>query len=192
MGLIRAAVFPLLLLSTAALPCTDIVPAPEYAKTRMAEATVVFRGTVIERTALPERSDMAAKRYAVKFRVNEYWKGSPASTLILYEAVTLLYNPCSWSRQPKPGGVYLVYALEKRATDEIMSDQDRQILPSLLPSSLPRDTTFRLWYGWTDIMPEGTAMLVEIFGGGEVSDLNVQRCIKVLGTGQTPAGEAKR
>ncbi len=190
--MIRAAAFTLLLLSTTALPCTIVVPDPANAKTRMAEATIVFRGTVIERTALPERSDMAAKRYAVKFRVNEYWKGSPANTLILYEATTLLYNPCSWSRPPEPGRVYLVYAVEKRAKDEIMSDQDRKILPSLLPSSLPRDTTFRLWYGWTDIMPEGTAMLVESFGGGDVRDLNVQRCIEVLGTGQTPAGEAKR
>lgn len=190
--MIRAAVFLLLFLSTTALPCTCVVPVPEYAKARMADATVVFRGTLIERTALPERSDMAAKRYAVKFRVHEYWKGSPANTLILYEAATLLLPVCSCSRPPEPGKVYLVYAVEKRARDEIMSDQDREILPFLLPSSLPRDTTFRLWYGWTDIIPEGTAMLVESFGGGDVTDSNVQRCIEVLGTGQTPAGEAKR
>ena len=191
MDVIRAAVFPLLFLSTAALPCNCVVPDPAYAKTRMAEATIVFRGTVIERKALPERSDMAAKRYAVKYRVNEYWKGSPASTLILYEATTTLLPICSCSLPPEPGMVYLVYAVEKPAKDEIISDQDRKILPSRLPSSLPRDTTFRLWYGWTDIMPEGTAMLVESFGGGHVADPSVQRCIEVLGTGQTPAGEAK-
>jgi hypothetical protein len=135
---------------------------------------------------------MAAKRYAVKFRVDEYWKGSPANTLILYEFTTKLNFGGSCSGPPEPGKAYLLYAVEERAKDHIMSDGEREGLPLLLPSSLPRDTTFRLWSGWTDIMPEGTAMLVRSFGGGDVTDPNVQLCLEVLGIGQRPAGEAKR
>jgi hypothetical protein len=46
------------------------------------------------------------KRYAVKFRVNEYWKGSPANTLILYETSASPYDLCPLSLTREMGGVY--------------------------------------------------------------------------------------
>jgi len=66
-------------------PCSCVTTANSTAKELMADDAVVFRGTVVERKTLPSRTEMKDRsRFAITFRVNEYWKGSPGRTLVIY------------------------------------------------------------------------------------------------------------
>jgi len=67
-----------------ALACT-CVTAPNDVRTPLNEATVVFRGAVVERKTLPLRDEKHTRgRYAIAFRVEEYWKGAPAPRITIY------------------------------------------------------------------------------------------------------------
>jgi hypothetical protein len=71
--------------SITALPCTCVTAVNPTAKTMMADDAVVFRGVVTARKTLPSRAEMRGRnRYAISFRVDEYWKGSPGRTLVIY------------------------------------------------------------------------------------------------------------
>ncbi len=75
----------LAVVSVPALPCTCVSAVSSTAKTARNDDPVVFRGAVIERKLLPQRIEMKGRRrYAITFRVDEYWKGSPDRTLVLY------------------------------------------------------------------------------------------------------------
>ena len=80
----------------------------------MSEVSVVFQGTVLERKTLPQRGEMRGRgRYAITFRVNEYWKGSPGRSVIVYgvDAGT----DCRGDGGYAVGMNYLVYADEVEA-----------------------------------------------------------------------------
>ncbi len=132
----------------------------------MNDASTVFRGFVVARKPLPQRAEMKGRgRYAVTFRVDEYWKGSPGSSVILYgvDAGT----DCLGDGGFEVGKNYLVYAAEMPARDVFMGDV--------------------FWYGWTDVLPVGTQMLVPqtaCMPGGETS--KVQKALGELGKGRSP------
>ncbi len=133
----------------------------------MSGQSVVFRGTVLDRKTQPPRPEMKGRgRYAITFRVDEYWKGSPGQTIIIYG---LDSGPdCMGDGGYKVGKNYLVYAYEQDVKDVIMGKI--------------------FWYGWTDVLPEGTKMLVPntaCMPGGESSA--VRKAIQQLGKGCIPA-----
>jgi hypothetical protein len=132
----------------------------------MEEASLVFRGVVLERKILPQRAEMKGRgRYAITFRVDEYWKGSPAASLVVYGMDG--GTDCQDGGEYQVGKGYLVYAFQTAATD-------------MWPEG-------HFWYGWTDILPEGTRMLVPLTAcmpGGEIRA--VKRALRQLGKGRIP------
>ena len=158
----------LLLLVSPALPCTCVVPLKADAKAAMTEVSLVFRGRVIERKELLQRVEMKGRRrYAVTFQVDEYWKGSPGKRVTLYgmDAGTDCLGDSGYAE----GKSYLVYASESDVKDVVL------------------DGLF--WYGWLDVLPAGTKMLVPQTActpGGESSV--VRDAIRQLGKGRVPPG----
>jgi hypothetical protein len=129
----------------------------------MREASVVFRGTVLERRVLPRHPEMRGRgRFAITFRVDKYWKGSPASTIVVY-GVDPGTDCMGWG-DVEVGKSYLLYAIEQEAKDYVLDDY--------------------FWIGWADVLPKGTRMLVPeaCAPGGEVSE--VQTVLRQLGKGR--------
>ena len=139
----------------------------------MNDASVVFRGTVLERLALPQRSEMKGRgRYAITFRVDEYWKGTPGRRVTLYGVDG--GTDCLGDGGYEVGKDFLVYASERDVQDVTYDGL--------------RDGPF--WYGWTDVLPRGTKMLVPQTActpGGESSA--VRKNLRELGKGRIPAKE---
>jgi hypothetical protein len=162
-----------LFLAVPALSCTCVVAKNSNARTAMSDASVVFRGTVLERLALPQRSEMKGRdRYAITFRVDEYWKGLPGRRVTLYGVDG--GTDCLGDGGYEVGKDYLVYASEQDVQDVTYDGL--------------RDGP--LWYGWTDVLPRGTKMLVPqtaCMPGGQTS--SVRKSLRALGKGRTPANE---
>ena len=132
----------------------------------MADDAVVFRGVVVERKTLPSRAEMRGRnRYTITFRVDEYWKGSPGRTLVIFGLDP--GTDCLGDGGYQVGKAYLVFASEQRAKDILLGDY--------------------FWYGWKDILSEGSAMLVPDTAckpGGEVA--KVRTALDELGPGRVP------
>jgi hypothetical protein len=132
----------------------------------MTYAAVVFRGKVVERKALPTRDDMHSRgRYAITFRVDEYWKGSPASTIVIYGVDP--GTDCMGDGGYEAGQAYLVYAAEVEVKDISLNDH--------------------ILLGWADLLPEGTKILVPdtaCMPGGEAS--KARKALRELGKGKRP------
>ena len=130
----------------------------------MTDASVVFRGTVVERKTLARRAEMGGRgRYAIIFRVDEYWKGSPSTQVTIYGMDD--GTDCLGGADYALGKGYLVYAKEAESND-VMLDDDH------------------FWYGWSDILPKGTKMLLPMVAcmpGGEAT--KVRRALRQLGRG---------
>ena len=158
----------LLLIAVPALPCTCVSAKGSNARTAMADVTVVFRGTVVQRKTLPQRVEMSGRgRYAITFRVDEFWKGSVGRNVNVY--VVDSGTDCLGDGSYEAGKNYLVYADEVDVRDVFL------------------DGKF-FWYGWTDVLPKGTKMLVPEIGcspGGETS--SVKKAIRELGKARMPA-----
>lgn len=127
---------------------------------------MVFRGRVIERKTLPVHRDMRGRgRYAITFRVDEYWKGPVPSTITIYGMDD--GTDCLGGGFYRVGQSYLVYAGEGTSKDVKLEDY--------------------FWYGWTDVLAEGTKMLfprLTCTPGGEVS--KVGAALRELGKGMRP------
>jgi hypothetical protein len=141
------------------------------AKTIMADDAAVFRGVVIDRKTLPARAEMRGRnRYAITFRVAEYWKGSPEEILVIYGL-----DPgadCLGDGGYQIGKEYLVYAIEQRAKDVLLDGY--------------------FWYGWEDVLPRGTTMLIPDTAckpGGEVA--KARQALHELGRGRSPSRSTK-
>ena len=107
------------------------------------------------------------KRFAITFRVDEYWKGSPGRSLVVYGMDP--GTDCLGDGEYRVGNEYLVYAREQRSEDVLMGDY--------------------FWYGWKDILPEGSAMFVPdtvCTPGGEVA--GARSALTELGPGRVPKG----
>ena len=137
----------------------------------MADDSVVFRGVVTAKKALPARPDLKRNGYAITFRVDEYWKGSPGRTLVIYGVDP--GTDCQGGGEYQVGKSYLVFAVAHAATD-VLSGND-------------------FWYGWKDMLPEGSVMLVPDTAckpGGEIP--KVKASLDQLGPGRAPSAAAKR
>lgn len=162
----RAFAKVVVLLSAAlpAVPCTCVEPIGANAKTQMAEDTIVFGGTVIERKTLPLRDDRHTRgRYAIIFRVEEYWKGSPASTIVIYGMDS--GTDCMGDGGYKVGKAYLVYGQEQEVKAMWLDGQH--------------------WLLWDDLFSDGTKILVPDTActpGGEVS--KARKALRQLGKGK--------
>jgi hypothetical protein len=156
----------LLLAALPALPCSCVVAVNSNARTAMNSISLVFRGTVAQRETLPRRADMKGRdRYAISFQVEEYWKGSPGRKVTLYGLDG--GTDCLGDGGYEIGKSYLVYASEQAAED------------------VQLEGTF--WYGWTDVLPPGSKMLVPqtaCMPGGESSSM--RNAIRQLGKGRVP------
>jgi hypothetical protein len=126
---------------------------------------------VLERKILPPRAEMRRRnRYAITFRVDEYWKGAPGRKVVIYGLDP--GTDCLGDGGYLTGRAYLVFALEQRVKDVRLADY--------------------FWYGWTDVLPEGSAMLVPDAAckpGGEVA--KVRAALNRLGPGRVPAAGPK-
>jgi hypothetical protein len=167
-GMNRFAFLGLLAVSVPALPCTCVSAAGSTAKTMVKDYAVVFRGTVVERELLPQRVEMKGRRrFSITFRVGEYWKGSPDRMRILYGVDN--GTDCMGDGGYEVGRNYLVYAGDQVVKDVIL------------------DNAF-FWFGWTDVLPEGTHMLVPraCAPGGETTTVEARTALRELGRARTP------
>lgn len=128
-------------------------------------ATVVFRGTVLKSEPLAVHPEMRGRtRFAVTLRVSEYWKGNRGETVTLYD---LAPGTDCMGEGLRPDKEYLIFASEEGARDYRF------------------DNLF--WFGWTDVLPAGTAMLQPMGTlGGELSDSIVRSNMRHLGRGRNP------
>jgi hypothetical protein len=136
-------------------------------------AAVVFRGTVTARKPLAVLTEMRGRgRYAITFRVDEYWKGPRQPTVVVYGLDD--GSDCLGGSGFEVRKDYLIFASEQPSQDVF----------------LPGGTT--LWYGWTDVVAKGTPMLVPkaCAPSGETSKIFVMNALSRLGKGSPPI-EAK-
>jgi len=128
-------------------------------------ASAVFRGTVIEKKLMPARTEMNGRgRYAITFRVDENWKGARQRTIVIYGLDD--GTDCMGGSSYTVGKNYLVFASEETSQDVYL------------------DGT-HLWFGWTDVLPQGTPMLVTMActPSGETSQGFVRDALKGLRKG---------
>ena len=96
---------------------------------------MVFRGTVTARKPLAVLTEMRGRgRYAITFRVDEYWRGPRQPTVIVYGLDN--GSDCLGGSGFEVGKDYLIFASEQPSQDVFR----------------PGGTTF--WYGWTDVVPQ--------------------------------------
>jgi hypothetical protein len=151
-----------------ALPCTCVTAVGSNARTAMIGESVVFRGTVLKKMTLPLGAEMKGRnRYAITFGVDEFWKGAPGRTVTIYGLDD--GTDCLGGSFYQVGKSYLVYASEQEAKDVRIGDLFR--------------------YEWTDILAEGTKMLMyhACTPGGKVPQVNAT--LRQLGKGRVPATE---
>ena len=148
-------------------PCTCVfAEGSNFAETAMSAASVVFRGTVLQTKTLPQRVEMRGRsRYAITFRVSEYWKGSLGRSIAIYSVDA--GTDCLGGGRYEVGKTYLLYASEMEAKDVLLGG--------------------RFWYGWTDVIPEGTKMLVPTACAPSGDGGDKKTVHRDLGKGKIPA-----
>jgi hypothetical protein len=132
-------------------------------------ASAVFRGTVTDKKLMPARTEMKGRgRYEITFRVDEHWKGSRRRMIVIYGLEE--GTDCMGGASYEVGKNYLVFASEQLSQDVSL------------------DGT-RMWFGWTDVLPKGTPMLVPAAcaPSGETSKTFVRDALNQLGKGSPPA-----
>lgn len=151
--------------AASAWACTCV--GPDNAKEAAKSIPIVFRGTVSHVEKLPEHPKMRGRqRFAVTFVVDTYWKGESEAALTLYD---LSPGTDCKGHGYEQGRTYLVFAQSSKSYDVILDS-----------------TTF--WYGWTDLLPEGSRMLepASCAPGGQVDRDPVRKWIRELGRGKHP------
>jgi hypothetical protein len=165
--MIKVATFALLSLATIdqAAACTCVSAVGANARTEMKDASLAFRGVVLEVKPLSQHSETRRGRFAITFRVDRYWKGPSARTVTLYDLDP--GTDCQGFGY-EAGKEYLVYAYLSEAEDYRM-DKD-------------------LWFGWTDILAPGTKMLrpMACTPGGLTSKRWAKKAMSELGRGFAP------
>jgi hypothetical protein len=149
------------------IACSCVSAVATTPRSEVTNAELVFRGTVLESKRLPQHSDSNVRqRYAVTFRVNRLWKGTPNETATLYD---LSPGTDCQGFGFEVGKEYLVYASQAVAEDFKIGE--------------------RLFYAWTDILTPGTQMLrpIPCTYGGLTSDKGVKNSLSGLGPGKAPA-----
>jgi hypothetical protein len=135
-------------------------------------ASVVFRGTVTDRQTLAARPEMPdRKRYAITFRVDEYWDESVQRSIVIYGLDDSA--DCMGGSSLEVGKNYLVFATARPSEDVYLT---------------PDVGKKRFWYSWTDVLPEGTPvlMLTACAPTGETVQPFVKEALQRLGKGKAP------
>jgi hypothetical protein len=106
------------------------------------------------------------QRYAITFQIAEYWKGSPGKTVALYGMQS---GTSCGDDAYEVGKSYLIYASDQPVKD------------------LTAGNFF--FYGWTDVLPEGTRMLIPQTAcsfGGKTDEPLAGNSLNELGEGRIP------
>ena len=106
----------------------------------MKTSSVVFRGVVVAKRKLPSSEKMQGSVYAVTYRVDEYWKGSPAREVVIYGMANVFSGRCEGWGDVLVGKEYLIYAFEREVNDEYNQSD-------------------RTWIEYVDVIPKGTRIL---------------------------------
>jgi hypothetical protein len=124
----------------------------------------------MEVATLPVRPEMKGRgRVKVIFEVLRYWKGKPNSLVTLYDLSLGESGDCM-GYGFQIGKEYLVYA-QSTISKDVRPDPDF------------------FWYGWTDVIPVGTPMLVPAMAcspGGDVKRSYTRAALRRLGAGEKP------
>src|SRR5258708_446349 len=107
----------------------------------MRTSSVIFRGVVVGKRKLPAPERIHESVYAVTYRVDEYWKGSPARELVIYGMADVFPGRCEGWGDVSVGKEYLIYAFESEVKDG--------------PYSQPE----RTWIEYVDVIPKGTKIM---------------------------------
>jgi hypothetical protein len=149
-----------------AVACTCVnTPDPKH---DLKSSTMAFKGTVLKSEPLPQHPKMRGRgRYAVTFEVVEYWKGNPGPKVTLHDVDP--GTDCKGAGY-EVGHSYLLFAYETKSTG-VQMDPDY------------------FWFGWTDVLPEGTSMLVPTVActtGGDLANPVIRKYARRLGRGRAP------
>jgi hypothetical protein len=84
----------------------------------MRTSSLIFRGVVVGKIKLPAPERIQGSVYAVTYRVDEYWKGSPARELVIYGMADVFGGRCEGWGDVSVGEEYLIYAFEGEVRDQ--------------------------------------------------------------------------
>lgn len=143
-------------------PANPVPPDQVFTRT----SSLIFRGVVVGKRKLPAPERLQGSVYAVTYRVNEYWRGSPTRELVIYGMADVFPGRCEGWGDVSVGKEYLIYASESEVQDQY-SQPDRT------------------WIEYVDAIPKGTKILTvpACTPSGEVSESNVDRALRRLGPG---------
>jgi hypothetical protein len=132
----------------------------------MRTSSVIFRGVVVGKRKLPASERIHGSVYVVTYRVNEYWKGSPAREVVIYGMADVFPGRCEGWGDVSVGKEYLIYAFEREVQDEY-SQPDRT------------------WIEYVDVIPKGTKIMTvgACTPSGQVSRSEVDPALRKLGPG---------
>jgi hypothetical protein len=132
----------------------------------MRTSSVIFRGVVVGKRKLPGAEKMHGSVYAVTYRVDEYWKGSPTRELVIYGMADIFPGRCEGWGEVSVGKEYLIYAFEREVQNEY-SQSDRT------------------WIEYVDVIPKGTKIMTvgACTPSGEISRSDVDPALRRLGPG---------
>jgi hypothetical protein len=132
----------------------------------MRTSSLIFRGVVAGKRKLPASEKIHGSVYAVTYRVDEYWKGSPTRELVIYGMANVFPGRCEGWGEVSVGKEYLIYAFEREVQEEY-SQPDRT------------------WIDYVDVIPKGTKIMTvgACAPSGEVSRSDVDLTLRNLGPG---------
>lgn len=132
----------------------------------MRTSSVIFRGVVVGKRKLPAPERIHGSVYAVTYRVDEYWKGSPGRELVIYGMADVFPGRCEEWGEVSIGEEYLIYAFDGEV-------QDEQSYPN------------RTWIEYVDVIPKATKIMTvrACTYSGQVSMSYVVRALRNLGPG---------
>jgi hypothetical protein len=130
----------------------------------MRTSAVIFRGVVVGKRKLPAPERVHGSVYAVTYRVDEYWKGSPAREVVIYGMADIFPGRCEGWGDVSVGKEYLIYAFER----EVQNDRPD-----------------RTQIAFVDVLPKGTKIMTvgACTPSGEVSRSDVDPAVRKLGPG---------
>jgi hypothetical protein len=132
----------------------------------MRESSVVFRGVVIGKRKLPSSGRMLGSVYAVTYRLDEYWKGSPGREVVIYGMANVSSGRCEGWGDVSVGKEYLIYAFERNVQAEYSRSD-------------------RTWIEYTDAIPKGTKIMTvgACTPSREIAGSDVDLALRKLGPG---------
>jgi hypothetical protein len=132
----------------------------------MRTSSVIFRGVVVGKRKLPAPERIHGSVYAITYRVDQYWKGSPTRDLVIYGMADVFPGRCEGWGDVSVGKEYLIYAFEGEVQDEYNQPD-------------------RTWIEYVDVIPKGTKIMTvgACTHSGEVSRSDVDTALRKLGPG---------